>query len=75
MSDSVRLSEQEKQEMKEMAASTAIREEFEQLRRASQFDPHQPMDLDLLINWLSTMNRCFPPPPPRPFVPYTRVLL
>ena len=59
------LSEQEKREMKEMAASAVIREEFELLRKASQFDPNTPMDLDGLVDWLSTMNRCFPPPPPR----------
>ena len=73
--DSAMLSELEKREMKEMAASTAVREEFELLRKLSQFDPHAPMELDQLVNWLSAMNRCFPSPPPRPFVPYARVLL
>ena len=69
------LSEQERREMAEMARSPAIREEFERLRRASQLDPSQPVDLDQLLDFLTTMSRCFPAPPPRPFVRYSRVLL
>ena len=69
------LSEQEKREMKEMAGSAVIREEFEQLRKASQLDPDQPIDLDRLLAWLTMMNRLFPPPPPREPIPYSRVLL
>lgn len=69
------LSEQAKREMKEMAASAAIREEFEQLRRASQWDANTPMDLDWLVDWLSTMNRAFPLPPPREPVPYSNARL
>lgn len=69
------LSEQEKREMREMAASVAIREEFEQLRKAAQFPHDQPMDLDGLVEWLSTMNRCFPTPPPREPVDYPNARL
>ena len=69
------LSEQEKREMKEDAKSAKIREDFERLRKASQFDPNQPMDLDRLVNWLSVMNRAFPVSPPRLPVPYPRARL
>ena len=70
------LSEEEKRELKEMAASAAIREEFEQLRAASRLPRSQPVDLDQLLDFLTTMARLCPtPPPPRPFVPYSCVLL
>lgn len=69
------LSEQEKREMKEMAASAAVREEFEQLRKLSQLDPDQPVDLDRLMDFLSTMTRFGPQPPPREPVPYPRARL
>jgi len=69
------LSEQEKREMKEDAKSAVIREDFERLRKVSQFDPDQPMDLDRLVDWLSTMNRAFPLPPPRKPVPYPNARL
>lgn len=58
-----------------MAKSGAIREEFERLRAASRFPTDQPVDLDRLIDFLTTMNRFGPPPQPRPFLRYTRVLL
>lgn len=69
------LSEQEKQEMKEDAKSATIREDFEQLRRLSKLDPNTPMDLDWLVEWLSTMNRAFVLPPPREPVHYPNVRL
>ena len=69
------LSEQEKREMKEMAASAAIRKEFEHLRKIAQFPHDQPMDLNGLVEWLSTMNRCFPSLPPREPIPYPNARL
>lgn len=70
------LSEEERKEMKAMAASASIREEFEQLRAASRCPPGQPMDVDQLLDFLTTISRLSTQPlPPRPFVPYSRVLL
>ena len=69
------LSERARREMKEDAKSAIIREDFERLRAASRLDPAQPVDLDRLINFLSTMTRFGPLPPPREPIPYSRVLL
>ena len=69
------LSERARREMKEDAKSTTIRADFERLRRASRVDPSQPVDLDRVINFLSTMTRFGPPAAPREPIPYSRVLL
>ena len=69
------LSDQEKQEMREDAKSASIRRDCDQLQTFSRFPPSEPVDLDQLLNFLTTMSRFGPPPPPRPFVRYTRVLL
>ena len=69
------LNEQERREMQEMAASASVREEFEQLRKASQLDPQQPVRLDHLTAWLTMMSRFGPTPPPREPVPYPNALL
>ena len=69
------LTEQQKREMQEMAASVAVRKDFELVRKASQLPIDQPMDVDLLVVFLTSANRAFAPLPSRPFVPYTRVLL
>ena len=72
------LSEQERREMKEDAASVTIRREFELLSALSRFPTGQPIDVDQVIDFLSTMNQLASPAtfsPPRPFVEYTRVLL
>ena len=69
------LTEQQKREMQEMAASAAVRKDFELVRKASQLPIDQPMDVDLLLAFLTSANRAFPLPPPEPFVPYARVLL
>lgn len=69
------LSEQEKHEMKEMAASASVREEFTRLRAASQLDPNQPVDLDRLVAWLTMISRAFPPSPPREPVEYPNARL
>lgn len=70
------LSEEERREMREMAQSEAIREEFCRLKAASRLDPTQPVDLDQLLDFLTTMSRLSAQPlPQRPFVAYSRVLL
>ena len=69
------LSEQARREMKEDAASAAIRADFERLRAASRGDPSLPVDLDRLMNFLSTMSRFGPLPPPSDPIPYPRTLL
>lgn len=69
------LTEQQRQELEEIATSSASREEFEQRSKAAQLDPTHPVDLDWVIAWLTIMHQHFPLPPPEPFVPYTRVLL
>ena len=70
------LSDDERREMKAMAASAAIREEFERLRTGSRRPFAQPADVDWLLNFLTTMSRLSTRPvPPRPLMPYSRVLL
>jgi hypothetical protein len=68
-------SEEEKQELRELAASTAIREEFRMLRRNS-LALQQRVSVDDFICFLTAMSRLNPTPTaPRPFVPYTQVKL
>ena len=69
------LSEQERREMKAMAQSQAVREEFERLKRASRLPPAHPINLDRLLNFLTTMSRFGPQAPPRPFPSYPNVRL
>jgi len=70
------LSDDERREIKAMAASPAIREEFERLRAGSRRPFAQPADVDWLLDFLTTMSRLSATPvSPRPFVPYSRVLL
>lgn len=67
------LSEEEKQEMKEMAASTAVRDEFRMLKRLSAA---RPVDIDRYIQFLTAMSRLRPElSTPRIFVEYTNVKL
>ncbi len=67
------LSEQEKRELKEMAASATIREEFRLLEVASRAAQARA-SLDHYLRFLTTMSRLSTHPPiPRPFVPYTIV--
>ncbi len=49
------LNEQEKQEMREAAASTAVREEFRVLRKYSA--PYRGVNLDRFIRFLTAMSR------------------
>ena len=68
------LSEKEKQEMRELAASKAVREEFRLLRKLSL--QHQPVNLDHFIRLLTAMSRLNPKRArPRAFVEYTEVKL
>ena len=72
------LSDQERREMKDDAASASLRQEFEMLRACSRFPAGQPIDVDHVVDFLTTMNQLVSPaaaPPARPFVEYTRVLL
>ena len=66
------LSEQERRDMKDMADSAAIREEFRRLKAASQ----RPVPLDDYLRFLTMMSRLAPPTlPPRRLLPYPRSLL
>ncbi len=68
------LSEEEKQELRAMASSSAIRDEFRQLRKSSYPDPERPVDIDQLLSFLTAMSRLSSvPAQPRAFVPYTNV--
>ncbi|MGH7833971.1 MAG: hypothetical protein ACREQK_10025 [Candidatus Binatia bacterium] len=68
------LTEEERQEFKELAASAAIREEFRLLRSNSR--AAGPIDVDALIVFLSAMARLSSVPARRrPFVPYPSVKL
>ena len=65
------LSEEEKNEIKEMAASATLREEFLTLRRNSRTREGN-ISVDYLMRWLTAMAQIFPQPgKPRPFVYYT----
>jgi hypothetical protein len=68
------LSEEEKQELRELAHSVSIRDEFRLLRKLSS--EHQRVDLDCYIQFLTAMSRLRPElTPPRTFVEYTNVKL
>ena len=68
------LSEEEKQEMRELAGSAAIRDEFRLLRKLSS--ARQRVDVDGYIQFLTAMSRLNPKPaPPRIFVEHTLVKL
>jgi hypothetical protein len=68
------LSEEEKRELKEMAASALVRDEFRLLRRLSL--EHKRVDVDRFIQFLTAMSRLNPKPvPPRKFIEYTIVKL
>jgi hypothetical protein len=71
----VRLTEDEKREMREMAESASLQEEFRTMRRNSRAIEEQ-FTVDQLIRWLTTMARTYPTPAkPRAFVQYTNVKL
>jgi len=67
------LTDEEKQELKELAGSAAIREEFRLLRRNSMALQRR-VDVDTFISFLTAMSRLNPnPAAPRVFVPYKQV--
>jgi hypothetical protein len=55
------LSEEEKREMREMAASATLREEFRTLRKNSQALERR-LSVDELLHWLTAMARLSPKP-------------
>ena len=66
------LSEREKQELREMAASESLREEFRAMRRNSEAIA-RTLTVDELAHWLTVMARVCPgEQKPQPFV-YTDV--
>lgn len=68
------LSEDEKRELRSLASSSTLRNEFRQLRNSSRADTEKPVDIDQLLSFLTTMSRLCPPSPRfRTFVPYTDV--
>ena len=68
------LSEEEKQELREMAGSASIRDEFRLLRKLSLY--RHPVDIDRYIQFLTAMSRLRPElTPPRSFVEFKNVKL
>jgi hypothetical protein len=69
------LTEDEKRELKELAESIAIRDEFRLLRRNSE-KLQRRLDPDQFIGFLTSMSRLGPKSPaPRPCIFYERVKL
>ena len=69
------LTDEEKQELKELAGSAAIRDEFRLLRRNSMALQRR-VDVDTFISFLTAMARLNPKPAaPRAFVSYKQVKL
>jgi hypothetical protein len=66
------LSEEEKNDLREMAKSTRLREEFQALRENSQALERQ-VSIDELMRWLTAMTQILPSTPPRPFLEYKNV--
>ena len=67
------LTESERREMREMAESASLKEEFRAMRRNSRAIEAR-LSVDQLIHWLTALARSCPvPPKPRPFVDYTNV--
>jgi hypothetical protein len=67
------LSDEEKQELREMAGSESLREEFRVLRRNSRAIERE-IGVDALAHWLTVIGRVCPgATKPRPFVHYPHV--
>ena len=67
------LTEAEKQELREMAASMTLREEFQTLRRNCRTREIN-ISIDDLMHWLTAMAQICPPPArSRPFIHYRHV--
>ena len=56
------ISEHARQELKAMAASSKLREEFQRLSASSALPRGQRADLDQLLEFLTVMSRMFPRP-------------
>ena len=70
----LKLTEEEKQEIRELARSTVIRDEFRLLRECSR--NMEQVDVDKFIAFLTTMAQLNPRfAPQRPFIPYRSVKL
>lgn len=70
------LSEDERREMKALARSSRMREDCRRVNAASRPDPSQRVDLDQLLNFLTTMSRVGPQPlAPRRVIPYRNARL
>ena len=64
------LSEQERQELKAVAASSKLREEFRRLSASSSLPRGERADLDQLMKFLTAMSRMFSrPSEPRRLTP------
>ncbi|HZD40256.1 MAG TPA: hypothetical protein VE131_06005 [Terriglobales bacterium] len=67
------LTEEEKREMREMASSSALREEFCAMRRTSR-EIEKHLEIDQLVRWLTVMTRIGPAPAKtRQFARYANV--
>jgi hypothetical protein len=74
-SGSTLLSEEEKQEMRDMAASESLRDDFRTMRKNSRA-MEKTITVDELAHWLTVMARVCPvAPKPRRLVHYTDVKL
>jgi hypothetical protein len=58
------LSDQEKEELREMAASEALRDDFRAMRRNSR-EIERRITVDELARWLTAINRICPGDPKR----------
>ena len=71
-----RLSDEERRELLEMAASATVREEFRRLKLLSVIPADHVVDLDQFVDFLTAMSHLsVRPAVPRPFVPYPKLLL
>ena len=68
------LSDKEKRELLEMAASAELRAEFDRLRQSAA-ESGRALSPDAFIAFLTAMARLAPPPPPRPAPREGRMLL
>ncbi len=67
------LTEKEKEELLEMSRSKSLREDFRRLREGARLP--QPVDLDLVLKWLTFVSS-LAPAAPRPLPkPYPKALL
>ena len=70
------ISEAARQELKAMAASSKLREEFQRLSASSAMPRGQRADLDHVLDFLTTMSRMFPrPSAPSSLIPSPRFRL